>query len=241
MFRRYPNAKDFFFALTKFLILEDRIMRINVLVGGPVEMVPTELILERKNEKWIGVDRGAVRLLKWGIKPLIAVGDFDSIDKEELLGLEDTLEKIKIYPPEKDYTDTQLGMKFAINENPDEINVFGATGGRLDHLLANLFLPLQEEFKPYLTRTKFIDCQNVVSYYLPGEYTISKIPAMKYLAFVNLTLVRGLTLKDEKYPLENWSSQIPFSWTSNEFTAANNHFSFRSGVVAVIQCNDPLK
>ena len=112
---------------------------------------------------------------------------------------------------------------------------------RLDHLLANLFLPLQSEFKPYLTRIKIIDCQNVVSYYLPGDYTISRLPHKNYLAFVNLTPVRGLTLKDEKYPLQNWSSQIPFSWTSNEFTAEENHFSFESGIVSVIQCSDQLK
>ena len=86
-----------------------------------------------------------------------------------------------------------------------------------------------------------MECQNVVSYYLPGNYTISRLPHKKYLAFVNLTPVRGLTLKDEKYPLQNWSSQIPFSWTSNEFTAKENHFSFESGIVSVIQCSDQLK
>lgn len=216
-------------------------MRVNVLVGGPLEMVPTELILQRKDEKWIGVDRGALRLLKWGIKPVLAIGDFDSVTGDELQGLEGKITRIKTYPPEKDYTDTQLGVKFAIQEQTDEIEIFGATGGRLDHLLANLFLPLQSEFKPYLTRIKIIDCQNVVSYYLPGDYTISRLPHKKYLAFVNLTPVRGLTLKDEKYPLQNWSSQIPFSWTSNEFTAEENHFSFESGIVSVIQCSDQLK
>lgn len=216
-------------------------MRVNVLVGGPLEMVPTELVLQRKDEKWIGVDRGALRLLKWGIKPIWAIGDFDSVTGDELQGLENEITRIETYPPEKDYTDTQLGVKFAIQEQADEIEIFGATGGRLDHLLANLFLPLQSEFKSYLTKIKIIDCQNVVTYYLPGDYTISRLPHKKYLAFVNLTPVRGLTLKDEKYPLQNWNSQIPFSWTSNEFTAEENHFSFKSGIVSVIQCNDRLK
>ena len=67
-------------------------MRVNILVGGPLEMVLTELILQRKDEKWIGVDRG------------------------ELQGLEGKITRIKTYPPEKDYTDTQLGVKFAIQE-----------------------------------------------------------------------------------------------------------------------------
>ncbi len=171
-------------------------MRVNVLVGGPLEMVPTELILQRKDEKWIGVDRGALRLLRWGIKPVLAIGDFDSVTGDELQGLEGKITRIKTYPPEKDYTDTQLGVKFAIQEQADEIEIFGATGGRLDHLLANLFLPLQSEFKPYLTRIKIIDCQHVVSDYLPGNYTISRLPHKKYLAFVNLTPVRGIKLKD---------------------------------------------
>ncbi|HAT54664.1 MAG TPA: thiamine diphosphokinase, partial [Lactobacillus sp.] len=43
----------------------------------------------------------------------------------------------------KDETDTQLGIPVAMTEfNARKIVVFGATGVRLDHLLANLFLPL---------------------------------------------------------------------------------------------------
>lgn len=98
-------------------------MRVNVLVGGPLEMVPTELILQRKDEKWIGVDRGALRLLRWGIKPVLAIGDFDSVTGDELQGLEGKITRIKTYPPEKDYTDTQLGVKFAIQEQADEIEI----------------------------------------------------------------------------------------------------------------------
>ncbi len=71
-------------------------MRVNVLVGGPLEMVPTELILQRKDEKWIGVDRGALRLLRWGIKPVLAIGDFDSVTGDELQGLEDKITRIKL-------------------------------------------------------------------------------------------------------------------------------------------------
>ena len=81
-------------------------MRVNILVGGPLEMVPTELILQRKDEKWIGVDRGALRLLRWGIKPVLAIGDFDSVTGEELQGLDGKIILIKTYPPEKDYTET---------------------------------------------------------------------------------------------------------------------------------------
>lgn len=216
-------------------------MRVNVLVGGPLEMVPTDVIRQRENEVWIGVDRGARFLIKLGIVPQIAIGDFDSISKDELKALEEKLTQIKIYPPEKDFTDTQLGVKLAVDKyQADKIEVFGATGGRLDHLLANIFLPLQKEFSSYLAKIKFIDRQNSVSYYRPGNYTLRQEPGKKYLSFVNLIPVTGLNLPDEKYPLSNWTSQIPFAWTSNEFTAPENHFSFTTGIMAVIQCSDWL-
>lgn len=214
-------------------------MRVNVLVGGPRELVPQEEIIKRKAEPWVGVDRGAVTLFDLGITPAIAIGDFDSISQADLARLQADINRVKIYPPEKDYTDTQLGVKAAIAKlQASQVDIFGATGGRLDHLLANIFLPLQKEFQSFLPKIRLLDLQNTVVYYRPGNYTITHEQGKKYLAFVNLTPVSGLILPDEKYPLTNWQSDIPFSWTSNEFTAEKNHFSFETGIVAVIQCVD---
>ena len=49
--------------------------------------------------------------------------------------------------------------------------------------------------------------------------------------------VSGLSLLDEKYRLDDWSGN-PFSFSSNEFLGEVNHFSFKSGIVAVIQSRD---
>lgn len=214
-------------------------MRVNLMVGGPVALISRQQVQERQTEIWVAVDHGASLLLNWGITPAAAVGDFDSTSQTEFARLKQRLGEIETFPPAKDFTDTQLGVKLAIDHyQPEQIDIFGATGGRLDHLLANLYLPLQTEFKDYLSRIRLLDRGNTVSYYQPGTYTISKEPDKDYLAFVNLTPVTGLTLPDEKYPLDNWSSTIPFSWSSNRFTAVQNHFSFTSGVVAVIQAAD---
>lgn len=214
-------------------------MRVNILVGGPQQLIPLDQVKQRQGEPWIAVDHGATLLLKWGVKPVAAIGDFDSTNSDEMKQVRDQLPEIDVFPPAKDFTDTQLGVRLAIKKyQPTKIDVFGATGGRLDHLLANLFLPLQLEYKDYLNRIRFIDQNNLVTYFRPGSYVITKVVGMKYLAFVNLTPVKGLTLPDEKYPLHDWASDIPFSWSSNEFTANTNHFSFTSGVVAVIQCRD---
>lgn len=218
-------------------------MRVNLMVGGSVELIPQQTVQSRQDEIWLGVDHGATWLIKHGIIPRAAVGDFDSTTSTELATVKEAIADIKQLPTAKDMTDTQAGVQMAINEyQPDEIDIFGATGGRLDQLLANLYLPLQERFIDYLPKIQLIDRQNLVTYYLPGKYTLRCLPQFPYLAFVNLTPVEDLDLVDEKYPLHDWSSAIPFSWSSNEFSAAENHFSFKKGVVAVIRSADwPLQ
>lgn len=214
-------------------------MRINIMVGGPASLIPLAEVHARKNEKWVGVDIGATRLLNEGITPAVAVGDFDSTSVQEFKRVQRSINDLHLFPPVKDYTDTQLGVKSAIElYHPDRITVFGATGGRLDQYLSNLFLPLEAKFKSYLEKIQFVDKQNIIDYYLPGKYEIKAVPGFKYLAFVNLTAVEGLTLTDEKYPLTNWNSSIPFCWSSNEFNGEVNHFSFHSGIVAVIKSCD---
>ncbi|BAP85576.1 thiamine pyrophosphokinase [Paucilactobacillus hokkaidonensis JCM 18461] len=216
-----------------------KIEKINILVGGPTDQWPDQLKQGKMTGDWIGIDRGAKRLLKLGIIPVVAAGDFDSIDAEELTNLQSRVSDIRQYPPEKDLTDTQIGVSIALDDfDASKIDVYGATGGRLDHLLANLFLVLDEKFRPNASKIRLIDQQNTVNFYLPGEYEIVKEPDKKYLAFVNLTSVKGLSLTDEKYQLDSFDSEYPISWASNEFVGTKNHFSFRTGVVAVVQSRD---
>ena len=109
-------------------------MRVNLLVGGPVGLVPQEVVRVRQAETWIAVDHGASLLLKWGITPAVAIGDFDSTSQAEFARLRQHLAEIETFPPAKDFTDTQLGVKLAIDRfQPTQIDIFGATGGRLDH------------------------------------------------------------------------------------------------------------
>lgn len=212
---------------------------VNILVGGPVEEWPDELKNGQVSGAWVAVDRGAIRLLKQGIVPSIAVGDFDSINESEYKLVRSQIKEIKAFPPEKDLTDTQIGVITAMdNFDFDELRIYGATGGRLDHLLANVFLVLDPQFKSIVSKTKIVDAQNTISFYRPGNYTIVKEPDKKYLAFVNLTEVKGLTLLDEKYTLDHFDGNYPISWTSNEFEGTTNHFQFETGIVAVIQSKD---
>lgn len=209
---------------------------INLLVGGPLSGVPANL--EQLAGAWVGADRGALRLVERGITPIMMVGDFDSMTTAEFTRVKTGLTGAVVVKPDQDHTDTQLAIKSIFEQlAPDEVHVYGATGGRLDHALANLWLVLDPFFRRWAPQIKLIDRQNTVQYFLPGEYTITKEADKKYLAFVPL-MPMHLTLANEKYPLTAAYNPYPISWASNEFVGATGSFSFDSGVLAVIQSKD---
>ena len=212
---------------------------INLLVGGPSENWPANLLEERKNEIWAGADQGAWHLVAHGIKPLLSIGDFDSSTAQQKQLIFANSQQVITDQPEKDDTDTELALRHLLNDyQATRINIFGATGGRIDHLLANLFFVLRPEFLKFADRFFIYDRQNDISFFTPGSYTISQHPDRKYLAFVLLTAVENLTLFDEKYQLNKRSFAHPISLASNEFVKKAAAFSFTSGVISVIQSRD---
>ncbi|MGO3491655.1 MAG: thiamine diphosphokinase [Lactiplantibacillus plantarum] len=209
---------------------------VNLLVGGPTANYPADLTTIPG--PWVGADCGALRLVKRGIQPVMVVGDFDSIDAAELQTVKDALVGAIVVKPDQDHTDTQLAIKSIFEQlQPDAVHLYGATGGRLDHLLANMWLVLDPVFRQWAPQIKLIDKQNSVQFFLPGDYQITKEADKRYLAFVPL-MPMHLTLPDEKYQLEAAYNAYPISWASNEFSGNTGHFSFDAGVLAVIQSRD---
>jgi len=87
----------------------------------------------------ICADGGTVHALNLDIIPDVVVGDFDSISDHdrEILKKRDT--KFISYPKEKDYTDAELAVQYAINHGAKKIIIAGLLGDRIDHMLANIF------------------------------------------------------------------------------------------------------
>lgn len=213
--------------------------KFNLLVGGPTSEWPDALKAGEIEGPWVGVDRGTLRLIEMGIHPVVAVGDFDSMTKTEFNRLYEVVDDIRTAIPEKDETDTEMAITVAIKDyHASQLDVFGATGGRLDHFLANLWLVLRPQYREFAPHIRLIDRQNTITFYLPGEYEIHREPDMKYLAFVPLEAVGGLVLTDEKYTLRKTDIPFPLSLASNEFVGNVGHFKFDSGLVAVIQSRD---
>lgn len=89
----------------------------------------------------IAVDGGLLAADRLGVVPDCIVGDFDTVSPLLLYKYEqmDNV-TIKRYRPEKDYSDTYIAMKAAIEEESLSVHIIGALGGRFDHSLANVQL-----------------------------------------------------------------------------------------------------
>lgn len=215
-------------------------MKINIVAGGPEELLPNLQDYQDQNEIWVGVDRGVFFLLKNGLIPAIAFGDFDSVSTKELAVIEGQVKQIKRYMPEKDETDMELALNWALEQDAEVIRIFGATGGRLDHLFANI----QLLFKPFnegkRTEIILIDKQNNMFLRGPGSYQIKKCLEKKYISFIPQTLsVKGITLTGFKYPLKNRHISIGSTLCiSNELVGDYGTFSFSEGILLVIRSDD---
>ncbi|MCH5150000.1 MAG: thiamine diphosphokinase [Spirochaetales bacterium] len=85
----------------------------------------------------IAGDGGADILADVGIVPDILIGDMDSISPKSTDVVRGNCEVFK-YPREKDYSDSQLCIKKALEYNPRKIILAAVTGTYIDHSIANL-------------------------------------------------------------------------------------------------------
>jgi thiamine pyrophosphokinase len=211
-----------------------------IISGGNIESDFALAFLKKYNYEYlIGADRGIVFLRQANIMPTHIVGDFDSAGKEELAYFQREGQiPIEIFPPEKDWTDTQLALELALNLGSEEIYILGAMGRRVDHLLANVRI---------LTE----GCNRGVPCYLLDQWnrirvTKESIVLPKEEAFgTYLSLfalgdaVTGLTLEGTKYGLRDYTMTGEDSiGVSNEITKDTARISFESGLLVVAESRD---
>lgn len=212
---------------------------VSIMLGGPLDHLPEDWTSKEKKSQWIGVDRGALRLLENGIVPTMALGDFDSVSYEEFQKIEEAVPTIIKVKAEKDDTDTELAIQEAFDTlEAEKVVLYGGTGGRIDHLLSVLLLPAQTRFSAHVEKIVIKDKQNTVTYCSPGEYEVTKEDDKKYVSFVAVTPVRSLTLRGVKYPLTGHNVPHPMAYVSNEFQGETAQVSFAEGLLAVIQSKD---
>lgn len=104
----------------------------------PPELQPGDLL--------IAADGGARHCLALGLTPQLVIGDFDSLDDDQLRRLRQAGAELIQYPTHKDYTDLELALSHARQRGARQILVLAALGGRWDQTLANVLLPAAREY-----------------------------------------------------------------------------------------------
>ena len=115
-------------------------MRAIIVAKGDVEEGERYDHLLRLGDLVIAADGGAAVAQQMGLKPQVVIGDMDSIHPQHRARLEKSGCLFVSCSPQKDETDTELAVQYALERGAQEILLLGAIGGRLDHTLANVFL-----------------------------------------------------------------------------------------------------
>lgn len=217
-------------------------MNISIMAGGPSEWLPDLHTYKELSDIWVGVDRGVLVLLEHGIVPNLALGDFDSVTSDELKMIQENVPKVSLFPAEKDETDLELAIDWAIRQKPSNIYIFGATGGRVDHFLANIQLLQKEKMLQYVQETNIyiVDEKNSLTVKTPGSYPIQVDLSKKYFSLLSVTKeVAELTLTGFKYPLHQ--ARLTRGSTlcmSNELISDCGNVSFKKGILMMVRSND---
>ncbi|WP_173916524.1 thiamine diphosphokinase [Halobacillus sp. Marseille-Q1614] len=208
--------------------------------GSPKNYIPRLAEYHEDSVYWIGADQGAEFIVENGLPLDAAIGDFDSVTNEAMKEIKKKARTLETYPAEKDETDLELAIQHALKRNPEEIILFGVTGGRFDHTLINIQMlhPLYEKN----VKAKVIDHQNQVELFAEGEHTMKKDENYPYVSFIPVTLeVTDINLRGFYYPLVD--KRLTYGSTlciSNHLIEDQGTFSFTSGILLVIRSKDSI-
>ncbi len=210
-------------------------MKAFIYVGGNIA---PDNITERpeKDDICIAADSGYKNAQRLGAKIDILVGDFDSIDTKELDKLSDNVEILTV-PVEKDFTDTQLAVKIALQRGAKSIVIIGGLDGRLDHTMSNL--GIIEKLYGEQIRTIITDGNNRIRYIRSSSELIARSHFKYFSIIARDEKVKGVSVEGGKYPLKNatLSSKNQYA-VSNEITKNCALISVKKGGIYIIESRD---
>jgi thiamine pyrophosphokinase len=209
-----------------------------VVAGGPgVAGIRTDA---GEGTVYIGADRGALRLVRLGIRPALSVGDFDSVNEEEFLEISSSSDRVIRVGEEKDETDTELALAGAVRLEPGTVTLTGVTGGRLDHAQSAMHAVYRLQENHPEIRFRILDPNNELYFLRPGRHVLRGGGAYRYISFFSFGgPVTGMTLKGFRYEAEN-AEILPGTtlFTSNETGSTECTISFETGICLVVRSTD---
>ena len=194
-----------------------------IIGAGPFYGLP---VVPGRGDFIIAADGGCLHCQEAGLTPNLLLGDFDSLDTLP------ASTKVLRYPVDKDDTDSMLALKLGLDRGFTTFHIYGGTGGRMDHTLANLqglaFLA-QRGAKGYLYDQSFAFTAiwNDDLFLPPRGEGVFSVFALGEPA-------EGVSILGGRYPLENdtLSPYFPLG-VSNHFEGRPVSISVKKGCLLV--------
>ncbi|MDR0987813.1 MAG: thiamine diphosphokinase [Ruminococcus sp.] len=174
----------------------------------------------------IAADGGYIYTSEHEIIPDLIIGDFDSSKKDVNFAGE-----VITLPKEKDVTDTAAAVNFAAFA--DEFHIYGGTGGRFDHTLANIALiaELSRQGKhAYLYGDGVI-----ITALTNGKIALKSKNSDSVVSIFSFTdRCKGVTVTGLKYPLTDavLTSGVPLG-VSNETLSGEFTVEVKNGTLVI--------
>lgn len=160
--------------------------------------IPPNFLPELSTYHLIACTDGAFHYLKKMNFPLEKLtfisGDFDSFP-----GKDESLSADKfIHTPDQNKTDFQKALELLIKRGVKKVDIYGGSGGEMDHFLGNLTVAFM--FKDQLELT-FIDASSKY-YFIPKNFSLDNIKG-KMISLFPFPVAENIKTKGLEWPLDN--------------------------------------
>lgn len=174
----------------------------------------------------VGVETGAYVLVRDNQTVICAIGDFDSVSEIEYQAIIVHVKEIIKVSAIKDETDSELAIKWCIEQGYKSIHVYGALNDRLDHQHVNLQLAYK------YPQVILYDEHNKIQAYEKGAYTITKAEYTYFSIFTYAPSI--ITLVGFTYPLEQYELNYnEMKTVSNQWIKKDASLEVHQGKVLV--------
>jgi len=183
---------------------------------------------------FVCADGGANTAREYGLVPDAIVGDLDSISAESLAHFQDVP---IVHDPDTERPDTQKAIEYALLRGPfDEVTLFGASAGRLDHVIGHVALLRRFEGR---TRVVLEDAHGR-AFLARGDTRLDLPPGTIVSFFAFSGPAEGVTTGNLRYPLRDRTLVLGEQDSlSNVVEASPAWISIRRGELIVIAVTRP--
>ncbi len=199
-------------------------------IVGAGECTPRGLF-PQQGDLVIAADGGYRALVQWGIQPDLLMGDLDSLGA---FALPDSL-PLAQFPVEKDDTDTGIALMHGWQAGYRDFCLYGCSGGRVDHLLANW--QSMGRMSRMGASIRMVASEYDAYALTNGTLTLPLRPAGTLVSvFCHGSVAHGVSLHGLQYPLDHatLTADYPLG-VSNHHLDGPARVSVEDGTLLIIQ------